>query len=93
MLYLQRFVYKPDENRMPDEYSVVEMMQINQGNHIPRCGYLLHSSQTHFCMWHLVKKKRLSVQLQFCFTPETAKGEMLFFSDNFNSRILRPLKD
>lgn len=40
---------------MPDEYVAVEMMQINQGNHIPQCGYLLHSLQTYFCMQHLVK--------------------------------------
>lgn len=40
---------------MPDEYVAVEMMQINQGNHIRQRGYLLHSLQTYLCMQHLVK--------------------------------------
>lgn len=55
LLYLQHSDHKADENRMPDECSVVEMMQINQGNHIPQCGYLSHSLQTYPWMQHLVK--------------------------------------
>lgn len=55
LLYLQHFDHKDDENRMPDEYAVAEMMQINQGNHIPQCGDRLHSPQAYFCTQHLGK--------------------------------------
>lgn len=93
MLYLQRFVYKPDENRMPDEYSVVEMMQINQGNHIPRCGYLLHSSQTHFCMWHLVKKKKGWVcNSIFALLQKLLKVKCSFFQTISTQEYYGPLK-
>lgn len=50
LLYLQHFD-RADENLMPDEYAAVETMQMNQGNHIPQCGYLLHSPR----MLHLLK--------------------------------------
>lgn len=51
LLYLQHFDHKADENLMPDECNVVEVMQINQGNHIPQCGYLSHSLQTYFYVY------------------------------------------
>lgn len=89
LLYLQHFDHKADENRMADEYDAVEMMQINQGNHIPQCGDLLHSLQTHFCMQHLVKNVSVcsptSALLVQLLPSDALRGDALVLGSNFSS--------